>query len=42
VTGQALASADTNNVEPLSYLTKVIEKLPYCVKTEDFEALLPT
>jgi transposase len=37
-----LITAKANNVEPLSYLTKVIEKLPYCVKTEDFEALLPT
>ena len=28
-------------IEPRSYLTRVIERLPYCVTVDDFEALLP-
>ena len=36
-----LITAKANGVEPVSYLTRVIEQLPYCVTAEDFEALLP-
>ena len=36
-----LITAKANGLEPVSYLTRVIERLPYCVTTEDFEALLP-
>jgi transposase len=36
-----LISAKANGLEPVSYLTRVIEQLPHCVTTEDFEALLP-
>jgi len=36
-----LITAKANGLEPVSYLTRVIEQLPYCVTTEDFEALLP-
>jgi len=36
-----LITAKANGLEPVSYLTRAIERLPYCVTTEDFEALLP-
>lgn len=36
-----LITAKANGLEPLSYLTRVIERLPYCVSVEDFEGLLP-
>ncbi len=36
-----LITAKANGVEPASYLTRVIERLPYCETIEDFEALLP-
>ncbi len=36
-----LITAKANGLEPRSYLTRVIERLPYCKTVEDFEALLP-
>lgn len=36
-----LITAKANGIEPVSYLTRVIERLPYCVTADDFEALLP-
>ena len=36
-----LITAKANGVEPRSYLTRVIERLPYCQTIEDYEALLP-
>lgn len=36
-----LITAKANGHDPVSYLTKVIERLPYCEKVEDYEALLP-
>ncbi len=36
-----LLTAKANGVEPVSYLTRVIERLPDCVTADDFEALLP-
>jgi len=36
-----LITAKANNIEPLSYLTEVIRKLPTCKSIEDFETLLP-
>ena len=35
-------TAKTNNIEPRSYLTRVIEQLPYCKTIEDYEELLPS
>jgi transposase len=37
-----LITAKSNGLEPVTYLTKVIEGLPYCNTIENFEALLPT
>ena len=36
-----LITAKANGVEPVSYLTRVIERLTCCKTVEDFEALLP-
>jgi transposase len=36
-----LISAKANGLEPVTYLTRVIERLPYCATIEDYEALLP-
>ena len=36
-----LITAKANGLEPVGYLTRVIERLPYCKTGEDFEALLP-
>jgi transposase len=36
-----LITAKANGVEPLSYLTRVIDRLPYCQTIDDYEALLP-
>ena len=36
-----LLTAKANGVEPRSYLTQVIERLPNCKTIEDYEALLP-
>jgi len=36
-----IQSAKANNVEPSSYLTKILDILPSCKTEEDFEALLP-
>ena len=37
-----LITAKANGIEPVSYLTRIIERLPYCKTIEDYEALLPT
>jgi len=37
-----LITAKANGIEPISYLTDVIRKLPLCQTAEDFEALLPS
>lgn len=36
-----LVTAKANGIEPLTYLTRVIERLPYCETIDDFEELLP-
>jgi transposase len=36
-----LITAKANGIEPISYLTDVIRRLPLCQTAEDFEALLP-
>jgi transposase len=36
-----LVTAKANGIEPVSYLTRVIERLPYCKTLDDFESLLP-
>lgn len=36
-----LITAKANNIEPHTFLTRVIERLPFCQTIEDFEALLP-
>jgi transposase len=36
-----LITAKANGLEPVSYLTRVIERLPHCKTAEDYEALLP-
>ncbi len=36
-----LMTAKANGLEPHRYLTRVIERLPYCQTVDDFEALLP-
>lgn len=36
-----LITARANGIEPRSYLTEVIRRLPTCVTIEDYEALLP-
>jgi transposase len=37
-----LITAKANGIEPVSYLTTIIRKLPLCKTVEDFEALLPS
>jgi len=37
-----LITAKANGIEPVSYLTRIIERLPHCKAIEDYEALLPT
>ena len=37
-----LITAKANGIEPISYLTDVIRKLPFCQTAEDYEALLPS
>jgi hypothetical protein len=36
-----LITANANGIEPVSYMTCVIERLPHCKTIEDCEALLP-
>jgi transposase len=36
-----LITAKANGIEPVGYLTRVIERLPYCVTVDDYEKLLP-
>ena len=38
----SLITAKANGIEPVSYLTRIIERLPHCKAIEDYEALLPT
>ena len=35
-------TAKANNLDPFQYLENAISKIPYCERTSDFEALLPT
>lgn len=36
-----IETAKANNVEPFDWLTEILEKLPFAVTVEDYEALLP-
>ena len=37
-----LSTAKANGIEPYGFLHNIIERLPYCEKLEDYEALLPS